>query len=357
MVGLEELDLSKNELTHFQPQEIGNIENLKILNISHNKLEELPRGDIFNLTYLTYVDASYNRIQTFDDTILPRIENGTLINLEGNPIACDCRMRPLKKWLDLENSYGIWSQLQCYAPQTFRGKHLKELSQEDLSCSLSTSGIVGQQYDLLPDLEFIDITSSSTRIIFSWVVSTRKDISDFRAIIFPSQGARTQSNDLSSAIPIFDYRLDPIVEKDIGYGIRTSFIDGLESENYYVLCIIGRRSSGELTLLKRKQCRTNLLAMTRFLLYEPDEVPVVVEESSAMLTRKVNELYFKFDNYVLSKRKPLPSLSQASKQSSKPSFAVILKFQPKELNDPNDSNNLCGDSKSTITELRLLKDI
>ena len=109
---------------------------------------------------------------------------------------------------------------------------------------------------ILSFVDFVCSSSSSTRIIFSWVVSTRKDISDFRAIIFPSQGARTQSNDLSNAIPIFDYRLDPIVEKDIGYGIRTSFIDGLESENYYVLCIIGRRSSGELTLLKRKQCRT-----------------------------------------------------------------------------------------------------
>jgi len=82
-----------------------------------------------------------------------------------------------------------------------------------------------------------------------------------------------------------------------------------------------------------RKLKQNLLAMTRFLLYEPDEVPVVVEESSAMLTRKVNELYFKFDNYVLSKRKPLPSLSQASTQSSRPSFAVILKNPSKELKE------------------------
>ena len=49
----------------------------------------------------------------------------------------------------------------------------------------------------------------------------------------------------------------------------------------------------------------------RFMLYEPDEAPGIAGELSATLTRKVNELCVKFYNYVLSKRNPLPSLSQA----------------------------------------------
>ena len=85
-----------------------------------------------------------------------------------------------------------------------------------------------------------------------------------------------------------------------------------------------------------EKCDEKQIPLPRFVLYEPDEVPVIAGESSATLTRKVNELCVKFDNYVLSKRNPLPSLSQAPTQSSKPSFAVILKNPPKMLNDPKD---------------------
>jgi hypothetical protein len=88
-------------------------------------------------------------------------------------------------------------------------------------------------------------------------------------------------------------------------------------------------------------------------LYEPDEVPVVAGESSATLTPQVNDQCVKFDNYALSERNPLPSLSQFHTQSSKPSLSVILKNPPKELHDPKDHktfiDNLCGDGKGLRT--------
>jgi hypothetical protein len=85
-----------------------------------------------------------------------------------------------------------------------------------------------------------------------------------------------------------------------------------------------------------EKCDEKQIPLPGFVMYEPVEVPVMAGESSATLTRKVNELCVKFDNYVLSKRNPLPSVSQAPTQSSKPSFAVILKNPPKMLNDPKD---------------------
>ena len=105
-----------------------------------------------------------------------------------------------------------------------------------------------------------------------------------------------------------------------------------------------------LDMLKNfEKCYEKQIPLPHFVLYEPDEVTVIAGESSATLTRKVNELCVKFDNYVLSKRNPLPSVSQAPTQSSKPSFAVILKNPPKTLNDPKDRqtfiDKLCGDSK------------
>ena len=47
-----------------------------------------------------------------------------------------------------------------------------------------------------------------------------------------------------------------------------------------------------------QQCDEEKISLPRCVIFEPDEVPEIAGETSATLTRKVNELVVKLDNFV-----------------------------------------------------------
>lgn len=83
--GLEELDLSDNNLKDSLPSELGRLTNLKVLDISGNQMTGLP-AEVGRLSKLEVLDISDNRL-----TGLP-LELGNLTQLKvldvsGNPYS------------------------------------------------------------------------------------------------------------------------------------------------------------------------------------------------------------------------------------------------------------------------------
>ena len=110
-----------------------------------------------------------------------------------------------------------------------------------------------------------------------------------------------------------------------------------------------------------EKCAERQILLPRFVIYEPDEVYVIPGEMSATLTRKVNELCLKLDNFIQTQRSIMPTPEASLKPPPKLTYAVVLKNPPKELFDPKESRafieNLCGDSKISIAEIRPGRDM
>ena len=109
-----------------------------------------------------------------------------------------------------------------------------------------------------------------------------------------------------------------------------------------------------------KYCDDNKVNLPCFVIYEPDEVPVIAGEISATLTRKVNELSAKFDSFVRSASQSQPAASSVPLQTATVStYAVVLKNPPKGLDDPVSRKDyldkVCGSNCGNIVELKTRK--
>lgn len=78
--------------------------------------------------------------------------------LLGNPLFCDCNIRPLnhflKKYVNLpENLNGI----KCANPNHLKNKPLFEVPDNYLNCIDYNKTLNNEEYDILPDLRFREI--------------------------------------------------------------------------------------------------------------------------------------------------------------------------------------------------------
>ena len=110
-------------------------------------------------------------------------------------------------------------------------------------------------------------------------------------------------------------------------------------------------------------CDEKKISLPQYLIFEPDQVPCVPGETTATLTQKVNELYMEFKSFAehhkarsvvqtIPEMKPPPP--------AKPSYSVIVKNPPKNLNNPDARKDFldkaCGGVSSSIGVLRPRRD-
>ena len=161
MTSLEFLDLSHNQLTHLTDGLIGPLPNLTELDLSYNLLVSLPIEDISESWNLTRVDLRGNRLTRFYDEFMALIQskNGTDVLMEGNPIECDCRLRPLQFWLNARRDVGPWGNVLCSGPPTLSGQPLSTVSDESLSCSRDDDFSIKPKYNIVTDIVFRDVSA------------------------------------------------------------------------------------------------------------------------------------------------------------------------------------------------------
>ncbi|XP_033321537.2 uncharacterized protein LOC117217805 [Megalopta genalis] len=150
-----ELDLSNTMITQLNNISLPDLQELKLNDMRNlevlcfDDLENLPRLKILSLTgskklaHLTsnryderrfppLMQLSVNNcsLRTLDHSFLWIIKRMPILNFDGNPWNCDCRM----KWIKEDGNKTLSRNIKCYTPERHRGKRLSEVPEDDLEC-------------------------------------------------------------------------------------------------------------------------------------------------------------------------------------------------------------------------------
>ncbi|KAK7862347.1 hypothetical protein R5R35_011574 [Gryllus longicercus] len=257
LTNLRYLDISSNLLKVFPGPMLGPPPNLTELRIASNRLITLPTKELAALKFtLKLLDVAGNRLSGTPVELIPQLLNGTIMKFEGNPLQCDCRIRPILRWFSEKGSVPEeWSNVRCSEPDHLAGLAIPEVPEPRLSCSdkpisvLPSTGIPednGIEYDPAPDVRFRKVQRfENGSISASWYVWTRSDVADFLLLARPVSESGTSTSNV------------PLAEVDLSYIERRAILPiPANAQNPLQFCVATRDSLGELRPLRpRHQCR------------------------------------------------------------------------------------------------------
>ncbi|XP_055919385.1 chaoptin [Eupeodes corollae] len=266
---LYKLDLSHNHINEIRKGVLGNMTNLRTLDLSYNSLRDLVSGEIFinlpdNLTTinvrnneiykmpfdkmlaqlkLTNLDLRENQLEKIPVSLLMAIKNGTEVLFNGNPLYCNCAVRPFKHYLlSQTNVSEEYANIMCSMPAHLSNQPLISIADENLQCSSEDNKIYQEQiFDILPDVRFREVNVKDDQVIVKWYVTSTRDIAEFSVYI------RNKKNEI-------------FYQKEFDYEQRSARIavenieKATKNGNTAEICVISKESSGTIGRWFESQC-------------------------------------------------------------------------------------------------------
>jgi Leucine-rich repeat (LRR) protein len=106
---LTKIDLSNNDVQFLSPNVFDGLHRLESINLENNHLTKID-ACTFSETQLSPISAKYSPLK---------------INLQGNPIECDCNVFYLNRHLNQQLN------LTCSKPDYYKDKKFDDLKRED----------------------------------------------------------------------------------------------------------------------------------------------------------------------------------------------------------------------------------
>ena len=270
--GLEDslVTLNMNQIG-FSFNSIEILNNLK--NLQHLKLNGNPQTDLFNtgrlniplvtldaqnsnlillpkfvcdLSSLQELDLSYNKLKTIPQVCLEGKKSLSKLNLNSNPLKCDCKMAYLKSWLDnmytinmtADQPFDLFELLfdwRCNEPANLKDKNFINLSKDGLKCDgKSEFAALIQQSTTITKKVTTTITSTTTTTTTTKLSSIRPT-SKFLSFILHDESLISFTNSPSEAAASFDN--DP-VSLNNSYYIIIGIIFGIATLILSILLLI-----------------------------------------------------------------------------------------------------------------------
>ncbi|CAH1792672.1 unnamed protein product [Owenia fusiformis] len=149
---LKSLKLGKNNIAYLPDRTFENLNQLERLELCDNQISELNQETFFGLSQsLIHVLLCNNQIATVTKCVFHQFEKLAEINMNGNPLLCDCRL----KWLHafIKENYGPlvgvlpWT---CAAPENLRGQYFAQLDPTQLQCGSDVILPICKNYTVIP---------------------------------------------------------------------------------------------------------------------------------------------------------------------------------------------------------------
>uniref|UniRef100_A0A665UF42 Chondroadherin-like protein n=1 Tax=Echeneis naucrates TaxID=173247 RepID=A0A665UF42_ECHNA len=123
------LDLSYNPMTYLGEEAVS-MAKLTHLFLDHMSLQDMANTAVLKSPSLAHLDISYNQLRV----IQPLSEGSpkvSRINLAGNPIYCNCYLRPLREW-SIRSKVKLMGT--CGGPAHLSGENLEAVHPPELRC-------------------------------------------------------------------------------------------------------------------------------------------------------------------------------------------------------------------------------
>ncbi|XP_046961650.1 protein artichoke-like [Vanessa cardui] len=167
LVSLEVLDLSFNKITRINKESFQYMEWLVELNLDNNLICHISNQPFDNMPRLKVLSLRHNKLTSvFEDNFAKLRNNIAILDIDGNPLVCNCAIIWLKSWLSESSSLGPkcadgsyvkgmpFSKTDCLNVQ-FKNQDLKSCmtyENEALLPSLATSEVYSS-LDKIKDYE------------------------------------------------------------------------------------------------------------------------------------------------------------------------------------------------------------
>ncbi|XP_045461578.1 protein artichoke [Harmonia axyridis] len=279
---LEKLNLSHNAISDIRRWVIGNLTKLSVLDLSNNKLADLttdkeifklppnltelyladnrlgnlPWKTLTNLTQLEVLDLRRNNFNTINRDLTHIITKNVSVFFEGNPLRCDCFLRPLKRYfndhLALPPQY---KELRCTQPTFLAEKKFHYISDTLLNCpfNLNNSKVLEEMqedYDITPDFRFRRIEIKDNKIFLRWRVMKREaDIADTYVVI---RNLKPHSNVPEK--PFFERTLQ-YFKRSVDIDLDAELRKHLNHSCNLQVCILGSTSQHIIRSFYSSQCK------------------------------------------------------------------------------------------------------
>ncbi|XP_075999192.1 chondroadherin-like protein [Genypterus blacodes] len=129
------LDMSHNPMTYLGEESVS-MAKLTHLYLHHMSIQDLSDQALSRAPLLFHLDLSFNQLHYLEPLLGP--EKLTNLNLTGNPIYCNCYMRPLKEWAIHS---GVKLLGACAGPPHLSDEPLPAVDPVDMRCRRREEGM------------------------------------------------------------------------------------------------------------------------------------------------------------------------------------------------------------------------
>ena len=136
--GLRHLYMGVNRISSIPDQIFAQMNNLRVLNLHQNRISILDHTKTPGLAQnLEVFDISSNYLQTVGECTFYGFNQLENIELTGNPLNCDCKLRWLYTWMENKYVPVIRNSLEwkCSSPERLRDRRFSTLLYSDLDCT------------------------------------------------------------------------------------------------------------------------------------------------------------------------------------------------------------------------------
>jgi len=274
----------------------GLLPNLTHLLIARNKLGAINLDEIGAVAkQIQFLDLSENQLTSIYDEMLAWIKRGVEIQISGNPVYCNCHVKPFIVWMvnryyfsgyqdsshnNNANSVGFLSSspnyysLTCAQPEFLRGKRILSLQPNELKCNDGSDTSIfahnsnngdtqsegdenRKSFEKKADLKFRGVEwlrrpRGSARFVW-FVIARYDDVAGFRLVIHKQSFS---SGQLSPSSPMSEDADDSaVIRVEIGYNSREYVAHNLDEDARYRVCIKAIDSLGaERLFYPESQC-------------------------------------------------------------------------------------------------------
>ncbi|XP_069557181.1 chondroadherin-like protein [Brachyistius frenatus] len=122
------LDMSHNAMIYLGEESVS-MAKLRYLYLDHMSLQDLSDQALSGAPLLSHLDLSHNQLRNLEPLSGPK--ELVSLNLTGNPVYCNCYMRPLKDWARVG---GVKLLGACAGPPHLSDEPLQAVAPLDLRC-------------------------------------------------------------------------------------------------------------------------------------------------------------------------------------------------------------------------------